>query len=256
MGIDILKDLKKYQSIFKDAHDKEMNESDTSLRISKFVENVLGYNVFTEVSREHAVKERNVDYAIACNGKIQFFIEVKQAGTVLKEKHIEQAGNYAANAGVHWVLLTNGKNWNMYHLSFDEGIQIDLAWAVDVLENDIKESASKLSMLHRKNITKGKLDEYFERLKILSPKSVLKAVFHENTLKLIGTLLKKEYGTKIDEQELFDNVKKMISIDTWEQIGDIKITRSKKISKEKIKKIEETVSDQDFIQNVESRFDN
>src|SRR5208282_4851497 len=70
----------------------------------------------------------------------------------------------------------------MYHLSFDEGegIQPDLAWSVDILEDDIKDSSSKLSMLHRKNIIKGELDKYFEKLKILSPKSILQAIFHEN----------------------------------------------------------------------------
>jgi len=237
MGIDITKDLKKYQHIFQEAHNQGMNESDTSLRISKFVENVLGYDVFSEVSREHAVKERNVDYAIHCNGKVHFFIEVKQAGMQLKEKHIEQANNYAANSGVHWVLLTNGKNWNMYHLSFDEGegIQPDLAWSVDILEDDIKDSSSKLSMLHRKNIIKGELDKYFEKLKILSPKSILQAIFHENTLRLIGLHLRKTYGTKIDEQELVEHIKKMISLETWEEIGDVKIIRTKKISKPKPK---------------------
>lgn len=233
MGIDITKDLKKYLSKFQEAHDQGMNESDTSLRISKFCEDVLGYDVFTEVSREHAVKERNVDYAIKCSGKIQFFIEVKQAGMVLKEKHVEQASNYAANAGVRWVLLSNGKNWNMYHLSFEEGIQLDLAWAIDILEGDLKDSVAKLSMLHRKNITKGSLDEYYERLKILSPKSILQTIFHENTLRLIGAQLRKSYGAKIDEQELVDNIKNMISKETWEQIGDVKVIRSKKPSKQR-----------------------
>ncbi len=235
MGIDITKDLKKFLPIFQEAHDQAMNESDTSLRISKFCENVLGYDVFKDVSREHAVKDRNVDYAIKCNGKIQFFIEVKQAGAALKEKHAEQASNYAANAGVRWVLLTNGGNWNMYHLTFDEGIQLDLAWSLNVLEDNIKDSSAKLSMLHRKSMAKGELDEYYDRLKILSPKSVLQAIFHENVLRLIRLQLKKSSGTKIDEQELADNIKKMISQETWEQIGDVKITRSKKTSRSKPK---------------------
>ena len=235
MGIDITKDLKKYLPIFQAAYEQGMNESDTSLRISKFCETVLGYDVFNEVSREHAVKERNVDYAIKCNGKVQFFIEVKQAGSALKEKHVEQASNYAANAGVQWVLLTNGKNWNMYHLTFDEGIQLDLVWSIDLLEGNIKDSAAKLSMLHRKNIAKGDLEEYLHRLKILSPRSILQSIFHENTLKLIRAHLKKSSGAKIDEQELVDNIKNMISKETWEQIGDVKIIRPKKPPKTKLK---------------------
>ena len=174
------------------------------------------------------MKDRNVDYAIKVDGKVLFFIEVKQAGVTLKEKHVEQASNYAANAGVSWVLLSNGKNWNMYHLTFDEGIQIDLAWSVDILEGDIKDACAKLSMLHKKNIAKGELDEYFDKLKILSPKSIVQAIFHENTLRLIRAHLKKTFGVKIDEQELADKIKDMISKESWELIGDVKIIRKRK----------------------------
>lgn len=233
MSYDMMKEFKKYLPVFRQAHDQAMNESDTSMRISKFCEEVLGYDVFNEISREHAVKERNVDYAIKVDGKVLFFIEVKQAGVSLKEKHVEQAGNYAANDGIPWVLLSNGKNWNMYHLSFDEGIQIDLAWSVDILEGDIKDACAKLSMLHKKNVTKGELDEYFDKLKILSPKSIVQAIFHENTLRLIRMHLKKTSGVKIDEQELAEHIKNMISKESWELIGDVKIIRKRKSSKPK-----------------------
>jgi predicted type IV restriction endonuclease len=234
MVADITKDLKKYLPIFQLAHDQAMNESDTSMRISKFCETVLGYDVFNDISREHAVKDRNVDYAIKLDGKVIFFIEVKQAGTTLKEKHIEQASNYAANAGVSWVLLSNGKNWNMYHLSFDEGIQIDLLWSVDILEGDFKDAVCKLSMLHKKNISKGNLDDFLAKKKILSPKSIVQAIFHENTLRLIRAHLKKSSGIKVDEEELAEHIKTMISKESWELIGDVKIVRKRRTAKPKI----------------------
>ena len=235
MSYDMMREFKKYLPVFQQAHDQAMNESDTSMRISKFCEEVLGYDVFKEISREHAVKDRNVDYAIKVDGKVLFFIEVKQAGVSLKEKHVEQASNYAANDGVSWVLLSNGKNWNMYHLTFDEGIQIDLVWSADILEGDIKDACAKLSMLHKKNVTKGELEDYFDKLKILSPKSIVQAIFHENTLRLIRAHLRKSSGIKIDEQELAEHIKKMISKESWEIIGDVKIIRKRKPSKPKQK---------------------
>ncbi len=233
MSVDITKDLKKYIPVFQQAHDEGLNESDTSLRISKFCETVLGYDVFNDISREHAVKDRNVDYAIKLDGKVFFFIEVKQAGVALKEKHIEQASNYAAQAGVEWVLLSNGINWNMYHLTFDEGIQVELVWTVDLAIHDPKEAAVKLGMLHKKNIVKGELDEYFKKKRILSPRSIVQAMFHENALHLIRLHLQKSSGIKIDEEELVQNIKEMISKETWEQIGDVKIIRKRKVSKPK-----------------------
>ena len=231
MAIDISKDLKKYIPIFQQAHDQSLNEAETSLRISKFFEEVLGYDVFNEISREHVVKERNVDYAIKLDGKIRFFIEVKQAGIALKERHIEQAENYAASAGIPWVLLTNGCQWQLYHLTFDEGIEGNLIWTADILAEDNKTAAEKLSLLHRKNILKDELDEYYAKFKTLSPRSIVQAMFHESTLRVLRTCLKHNTGVRVDEEELVEHIKKMISQDSWEQIGEVKVTRKRKAAR-------------------------
>jgi hypothetical protein len=235
MSVDIVKDMKKYLPIFQQAHDQGINEAETSMRINKFFEDVLGYDVFTEISREHVVKERNVDYAIKLNGKVKFFIEVKQAGISLKERHIEQAENYAANSGVPWVLLTNGLGWQLYHLTFDEGIQGDLIWSVDLLSDDIKDAASKIGMLHKKAVQKDELEDYRAKVKTLSPRSIVQAIFHESTLKVIRACLKKSSGVRVEEQELVDNIKKMISQEAWEVIGDVRIMRKRKTIKAKPK---------------------
>jgi predicted type IV restriction endonuclease len=164
---------------------------------------------------------------------VAFFVEVKQGGLTLKEKHIEQAGNYAANSGVSWVLLTNGRYWQMYHLSFDDGIANDLVWSADLMEDDIKESSCKIGLLHKKNFLKGDLDDYLQKVKTLSPRSIVQAIFHENTLRLIRTHLKKAHGVRVDDQELVNKIKALFSKEAWETIGDVKITRKRKIAKHK-----------------------
>jgi hypothetical protein len=45
--------------------------------------------------------------------------------------------------------------------------------------------------------------------------------------------LKKSSGIKIDDEELTENIKKMISKETWEEIGDVKIIRKRKSTKPK-----------------------
>jgi predicted type IV restriction endonuclease len=203
---------------------------------SKFFEEVLGYDIFTEISKEHIIKDRMVDYAIKLGGKVEFLVEVKQAGIKLKEKHIEQASNYAANSGVPWVVLTSGGYWQLYHLTFDEGIQSDLIWSIDILEGDLKETAPKIAFLHRKNVLKGELEDYYAKLETLSPKSIIQAIFHEDALKIIRKHLKKMSGIRVDEQDLVTYIKKMISKEAWEEIGDIKVKRKSRASKPKPKK--------------------
>jgi len=227
MSIDITKDLKKYIPIFQQAQEQNINEAETSLRIGKFLEDVLGYDVFHDITKEHTIKDRYVDYAIKADGKVMFFIEIKQAGIELKEKHIEQASNYAANAGVEWVLLTNGIAWQMYHLTFDEGIQSDLIISTNILADD---ASDKLSLFHKKSILKGDCLAS-SKIKALSPRSIVQSIFHENTLRMMRTHLKKMSGVTIEEQDLIAGIKGMISSQTWESIGDVKIKRKRKASR-------------------------
>lgn len=234
MPIDISRSLKKYIPIFQEAHELGINEAETSLRISKFLEDVLGYDVFTDVSKEYTVKDRYVDYAIKLNGKTVFFIEVKQAGMDLRKSFIEQASNYAANAGVYWVALTSGRYWQIYRLAFDEGIQSDLVWSTDIIGDDIKTSSYLLSLLHKKSISRGELEDYYLKVKTLSPKSIIQAIFHEDSLKVIRKHLKEANGISVDEDELTDSITNMLSKEAWEEIGDVKIKRKKRISKQKV----------------------
>lgn len=233
MPIDISKCLKKYIPIFQEAYEMGINEAETSMRIGKFLEDVLGYDVFSEISKEHIIKDRYVDYAIKLNNKTEFFIEIKQAGTELRKSYIEQASNYAANAGVKWVILTSGRYWQAYHLSFDEGIQSDLIWSTDILSDDLYDTAFYLALLHKKSILKSEHEDYYLKIKTLSPKSIIQAIFQEDSLRVIRKHLRETNGISVDDEELTDSIKEMLSKDAWEQIGDVKIKRKRKPSKPK-----------------------
>lgn len=61
MAIDITQDLKKYIPIFQQAKEQNINEAETSLRIGKFLEDVLGYDVFQDITKEHSIKNKYID---------------------------------------------------------------------------------------------------------------------------------------------------------------------------------------------------
>ena len=135
--------LKRFAQAFKDARDREANESDTVMFLVKFFEDVMGYDSLAgEISKEVAIKDRYVDFGIKLNGSIRFLVEAKAASNKgLRDKDIEQAENYAARSGIKWVVLTNGVEWQLYHLTFNEGegIAHDLAFETNLvaaLEND------------------------------------------------------------------------------------------------------------------------
>ena len=233
MANSILKGLRKFAPIWQDAKDKDLNEADVVTRIVKFLEDVLGYDVLSHVTKEFQVKERFVDLAIRVNSKVEFYIEVKSANTNLKESQIFQAESYASQSGVSWVVLTNGGEWQIYHLTFDKtGIEHTLIAKIDLIGGDLEQSATKLYYLSFEAIKKNELGKYWETCLSLKPASMLKALFHEDTLATIRREIRRRSGVLISEDDLLEGIQKLLSPTIVAQHGDsIKISRKRRMAK-------------------------
>jgi hypothetical protein len=70
--------------------------------IGDMLADVFGYDKYFEVTSEYAIRGTYCDLAIKLDGKLTTLIEVKAVGIDLKEQHIKQAVDYAANQGVDW----------------------------------------------------------------------------------------------------------------------------------------------------------
>ena len=112
--------IKKYQPIVKKARDKDVNESDTVTIIADMLSDIFGYDKYSEVTSEFAIKKTFCDLAIKLDGEPKLLIEAKAAGLELKDQHIKQAVDYGANSGIEWVVLTNGVYWKIYNIVFEE----------------------------------------------------------------------------------------------------------------------------------------
>ncbi|HWK94127.1 MAG TPA: type I restriction enzyme HsdR N-terminal domain-containing protein [Pseudolabrys sp.] len=161
--------VKRYQSILSDIKKKDISEADTVTVINDILADVAGYDKYHEVTSQYAIRGTYVDLAIKVDDAIRFLVEVKAVGIELKDSHVKQAIDYAANEGIEWVVLTNGAVWRVYKVHFGQPIEkilvceIDLltqsAKSDDVLEcfgNLSKEGFSKGTMadlLHQKQVT-------------------------------------------------------------------------------------------------------
>lgn len=227
MAIDIRKPLKKFLPHLLQAQADNLNEADTLQRVVKCFEDVLGYSAMTELTREKQVKDKYVDLAVKVDGVIRFLVEAKAAGVTLRDRHIEQAERYAAEGNIRWVLLTNGVAWNLYHLSFDEGIEYERAFAVDFATDPPDKAADLLGMLHRQAIRDGELDGFWQRRIAMSPESIAKALFTEEVLRFIRREIRRREGLLIDQEDLGAAIHNMLCSEARERIGPLKIRRRK-----------------------------
>jgi hypothetical protein len=268
MGVDIRRQLKGMLPHLKKAREENLNEADTVRRVARVLEDVFGYHGFDEITREQQIKGKYVDLAVKIDGAVKFLVEVKSAGTDLRERHIDQAQHYASQGNIRWAVLTNGLVWNLYHLSFDEGIEYETAFSIDLNDESLNRSADLLSVLHRQSVTKGGLDEFWKTRTALGPLSIGKALFNEDTLKLIRRFIRKQEGILADEEDIGRAIQSMFSAEAREQIGPFKIRR-KSTTRKRAKKepeqettqqpqerIDDQLSDSPTANYRESRIDN
>jgi len=163
--------------------------------------------------------------AVRVDGVVRLLVEAKAAGVTLRDRHIEQAERYAAEGNIRWVLLTNGVAWNLYHLSFDEGIEYERAFTVDLATDPPDKAAELLGLLHRQAIREGELDGFWQRRVAMSPESLAKALFTEEILHFIRREIRKREGILIDQEDLGAAIHNMLCPEARERIGPLKIRR-------------------------------
>lgn len=127
----IIAGLKRFQPILASAKARDVGESDTVTIITDMLAEIFGYDKYSEITSEYAIRGTFCDLAIKLDGTLQTLIEVKAIGIDLKDAHVKQAVDYAANQGVDWVLLTNGITWRVYHIVFAKPIDHELVIDID-----------------------------------------------------------------------------------------------------------------------------
>lgn len=225
MPVDIRKPLKKFIPHMLQAKKENLNEADTVQRISKFFEDVLGYDPLTEISFEAQMKNKYVDMALKVDGTIELLLEAKAAAVTLRDRHIEQAQMYASRNNYRWVILTNGTMWNLYHLTFDEGIEYEKAFTVDLATDDLDKAAELLALLHRTAIKRDEHEEHWRRRAVLSADGLGRALFTEELLRHLRREVRRQQGMLVDIEDLAHALHGLLSPEARELIGPVKVKK-------------------------------
>lgn len=185
--------IKRYQPILESARTRDVGETDTVTIIKDMLADVFGYDKYAELTSEYAIRGTYCDLAIKLDGKLTTLIEVKAVGIDLKDAHVKQAVDYAANQGVDWVLLTTGIRWCVYHVYFTKPIQHELLVDIDFskLNPRSEEDLDLLYLWCKEGWQRSALGEFHAQKQALSKFFLGAVVLSDPTLDVIRRELRR-----------------------------------------------------------------
>ncbi len=206
-GDRIIAGIKRFQPIVAAAKARDVNESDTVIIVTDMLADVFGYEKYSEITSEHAVKSTFCDLAVKLDGAPlpRMLIEVKAIGLELKDQFIKQAVDYAANLGVDWVVLTNAESWKVYKVIFGKPIDQDLVleFAFSKLDPKSEANIEALFTISKEGWQKSALAELQERRQALNRYFLGAILLSDSVLEVVRRELRRlSPNVKIEAEEI------------------------------------------------------
>ena len=197
--------LKKFQPILMSARSRDVNESDTVVIVTDLLQEVFGYDKYTEITSEYMIRGTYVDLAIKLEGELKLLIEVKAIGLELKDSFVKQAVDYAANQGVEWVILTNGAVWRTYKVTFSKPIEAEIVVEYNLCDLNPKDPnhLDLVWLLAKESWQKARLDEYRSQRQALSRFTIAATLLSEPVIELLRREIRRiSPGVKIEIEDI------------------------------------------------------
>lgn len=195
--------VRKFGKPLNDLLARDANEGDTRLLVTDFLREGFGYDTYEDLTTEYQVRGEFADYGVRIDGDLIAFIEVKRVKTKLAAKQLRQVELYAVNEGVEWAILTNGSQWQVFHLGNRTPIEIDLALDVDVLgDAALGQKVDELFYLSREAMKRRLMDELWQARRATAPKSLADVLVSDPVTEAVRKELRRRTGQRVEPKEI------------------------------------------------------
>lgn len=195
--------IRKFGKPLSDLLARDANEGDTRLLVTDFLREGFGFDTYEDLTTEYQVRGEFADYGVRIDGDLIAFIEVKRVKTKLAARQLRQVQMYAVNEGVEWAILTNGSEWQVFHLGDRVPIEIDLALKADLLgEGTLGQKVDELFFLTRESLKRRQIDELWQARRATSPKSLARVLMSGAVAEAVRKELRRTTGQRVDSEEI------------------------------------------------------
>jgi len=211
------KGVVRFQKVLTAAKDRDVGESDTVTIVTDMLSSIFGFDRYEEITSEQAIRGTFCDLAVCVEGKCQYLIEVKAIGLSLKEGHLRQAVNYGAGHGIPWVVLTNGIQWDIHRIRFEQPVTSEHVTSINFLELVARRAADDLFLLCREGIQKDAMEAYHEHRQAVNRYVVAALLATDDVLAVVRREIRRlSPETKVTVEELRELLPDVVKRDAIE----------------------------------------
>ncbi len=204
--------LKDYKRKYLKKEFSSLDESATRIMTNNFLTEILGYQELVEIKTEYRIRSEYADYVIQLKRKKHFVVEVKSIGLDISEKHLRQSLSYAANEGIDWILLLNGREIQLYRVNFGKPVTTTLIYKLDLLNtDDFKKCPELLWNLTKRAVERGELENFWKRTNALNPENLAKLLYSEEIVKRLRNDLKEQTGIYFQVEDVAESLREIIA---------------------------------------------
>lgn len=197
--------IPKFRKILERGQQRDVNESDTVTIVIGMLEEIFGFDKYTDITREYAIQGTYCDLAIKTGETIEYLLEVKAIGLELNNRHLRQAVNYAAKEGIRWVVLTNGMQWIIHRITLNNKVQHEKIFEIDMMTINPKQKDHQLLLflLCKRGVMKDLIDDFYEYKQSVNRYTVGNLLTQESVTTAVRKELRKmKPGIKVETDEI------------------------------------------------------
>ncbi len=189
----------------------QLDESATRIMTNNFLTEILGYKELEEIKTEYRIRTEYADYVIQLKRKKHFVVEVKSIDIDISEKHLRQSLSYAANEGIDWILLLNGREIQLYRVNFGKPVTTTLIFKLDLtVDEDLKKAPPLIWNLTKKAVEKGDLEDFWKRTNALNTQNLSRLLYSEEVIKRLRNDLKEQTGIYFQMEDVAESLCQII----------------------------------------------
>lgn len=203
---DIKRSLRKFVPVLSQACEDKLSHGDTIGLACTLLHEVMGYDPLHDILREPHLDGGYADICVTVDGSVRLLVTVKAVGHKLSDTDVAPLEPIARCNRVHWLVLTDGVDWNLYRCQPDEHwitcrvhpFKRTNNWKV----TDVDELAPLLGLLHKSAMISGDLDRLWCKHYALSDDSILRALMSAPMLQHLRSQIQDDAGVVLEEEEV------------------------------------------------------